>query len=160
MTKTRDEIQGIGDVIHPERLSPEERLERWAVALERCKDARLRTLHETEFAPRAERLMMRADKSPLTVAFEDPILRSAGLRDDTFGEGARFFKLSDWELHSILCYCHFGEEISASDTAARVRAIQRRGAMLEGDVGHAALRGAFLVGAIGAGCLILAMLAL
>lgn len=158
MTKTRDEIEGVGEVIHPNRLSDNERLERWAVALERCKDARLRTLYETEFAPRAERLRMRADKSPLTVAFEDPILRSAGLRDDTFGEGARFFKLSDWELHSILCYCHFGEEVSASETAARVRAIHRRGQMLNARLHPAIMGGAFL--AIGASCMTLAMLAL
>jgi hypothetical protein len=156
MTKTRDEIHGFAEVIHPDRLSRIERLERWAAALERRKGAPLRTLHETEFAPRAERLMMRQDNSPLTVAFEDPILRSAGLRDDTFGEAARFFKLSDWELHSILCYCHFGEEVSAGDTAARVRAIQRRGDLLDARIRPATLGGAFL--AVGASCLTLAML--
>lgn len=158
MTKTRHEIEAFAEVIDPTCLSREERLERWAVALERRQGAPLQTLHGTEFARRAVRQMMRADNSPLTVAFEDPILRSAGLRDDTFGEAARFFKLSDWDLHSILCYCHFGEEVSANETAMRVRCVQRRGEMLEAQSRPATLGGALL--AIGASCLTLAILAL
>jgi hypothetical protein len=67
---------------------------------------------------------MREDNSPLTVAFEDPVLRSAGLKDDTFGEAARFFELSDWELHTALCYCHFGPTVRASDVVGRVRSLQ------------------------------------
>jgi hypothetical protein len=158
MTRTRDEITGFADVIHPDHLSRGQRLARWAEALDRCKGAPLRTLHQTEFAPRAERLLMRQDNSPLTVAYEDPILRSAGLRSDTFGEAARFFKLSDWELHAILCYCHHGEEVSASDTAARVRAIQRRGEFLDGRLRSGMRGGALLL--LGASCLTVAMLAI
>lgn len=156
MTRVPDEIVGFADVIHPDRLTRSERLAHWAKALDRRKDARLRTLHQTEFAPRAERLLMREDNSPLTVAFEDPILRSAGLSDDTYGEAVRFFKLSDWELHSILCYCHCGEEVSAGDTAARVRAIQRRSDFLSGRIRAGTTGGALLL--IGASCLALTIL--
>ena len=113
-------------VIDPRKLSRSERLERWAMALERLGEARLRTLRETEHQPHAERLRLRENGSPLTVAFEEPVLRSAGLRDDTFGEAARFFTLSDWELHNVLCYCHFGDTVSAREVASRVRAMQQQ----------------------------------
>jgi hypothetical protein len=115
-------------VIDPRKLSRSERLERWAMALERLGEARLRTLRETEHQPHDERLRLREDGSPLTVAFEEPVLRSAGLEDDTFGEAARFFNLSDWELHNVLCYCHFGDTISAREVAVRVRAMQQQAA--------------------------------
>jgi hypothetical protein len=124
MSKTLSRIPGTGEIIDPKRLTRNERLERWALALERRKDARLRTLRETEYKPYYERLAMREDNSPLTVAFEEPVLRSAGLRDDTFGEAARFFELSEWELHTALCYCHFGPTVRASEVAARVRSLQ------------------------------------
>ena len=113
-------------VIDPRKLSRSERLERWAVALERLGEARLRTLRETEHHHYDDRLKLREDGSPLTVAFEEPVLRSAGLKDDTFGEAARFFNLSDWELHNVLCYCHFGDTVSAREVASRVRTMQQQ----------------------------------
>jgi hypothetical protein len=114
------------NVLDPQQLSRSQRLERWAMALERLGNTRLRTLHETEHHHYDERLKLREDGSPLTVAFEEPVLRSAGLKDDTFGEAARFFNLSDWELHNVLCYCHFGETVSASEVASRVRRMQQQ----------------------------------
>ena len=113
-------------ILDPQQLTRSQRLERWAMALERLGDARLSTLRETENARYYERLQMREDGSPLTVAFDEPVLRSAGLKDDTFGEAARFFNLSDWELHNILCYCHFGAMVSAREVAVRVRAMQQQ----------------------------------
>ena len=50
---------------------------------------------------------MRGEQSPLTVAFEDPMLRVEGLRNDSYGEAKRFFELTDSQLHRIVCYCHF-----------------------------------------------------
>ena len=96
------------------------------MALERLGDCPLQTLRETEHERYYERMRMREDGSPLSVAFEEPVLRSAGLKDDTFGEAARFFSLSDWELHNVLCYCHFGSTVSAREVASRVRAIQQQ----------------------------------
>jgi hypothetical protein len=64
---------------------------------------------------------MREDGSPLTVAFEDPVLRSVGLMSDRFGDVARFFGLSHWQLHDVVCNCHFGETVAAEAVAARVR---------------------------------------
>lgn len=112
-------------VLDPQQLTRSQRLDRWAIALERMGEARLRTLRETEHKPYFKRMQMREDGSPLTVAYEEPVLRSAGLKDDTFGEAASFFSLSDWELHNILCYCHFGDTVSAGEVASRVRTVQR-----------------------------------
>ena len=85
---------------------------------------RLRTLRETEYRPAKEQSALRQENSPLTVAFEDPVLRSAGLTNDTFGEVARFFGLSHWQLHEVVCNCHFGETVAAEVVAARVRRLR------------------------------------
>lgn len=126
MTKPLTSMEGI-QIVDPQQLTRIQRLERWALALETLSDAPLRTLKETEHQHSDERLLMREDNSPLTVAFEEPVLRSAGLRGDTFGEVKRFFELSDWELHDILCYCHFGSTVRASEAAARVRSVKAQG---------------------------------
>jgi hypothetical protein len=125
MTKPLTSTKGI-QVLDPQQLTRSQRLERWAIALERLGDAPLRTLRETEHERYHERMQMREDGSPLTVAFNEPVLRSAGLKDDTFGESARFFNLSDWELHNVLCYCHFGSTVSAREVATRVRSMHQQ----------------------------------
>lgn len=99
-----------------------QRLERWALLLESAPERRLGTLPATEYATREARLSMRASGSPITVAFDDPVFRSLGLADDSYGEARRFFELSDRQLHDIVCYCHFGETVRATSAARRVRA--------------------------------------
>ena len=62
--------------IHPGiGMSRHERLERWAELLERHPRRRLSTIEGTEFGSRSEREAKRSDDSPLTVAFDDPVLR-------------------------------------------------------------------------------------
>jgi hypothetical protein len=100
-----------------------ERLLRWADALDRMGGARLHTLWRTEHAARGLRASMRSDGSPLSVAFADPVLRIAGLEDDSYAAAKRFFQLADYELHWIVCYCHFGETVSAEAAARQVRAM-------------------------------------
>ena len=84
--KTREEIRDVADILssylqtHP--LSKHERLELWAEALERKGLRRLRTLFEIEYLPAAERALLRADHSPLSVAFSEPRLRAEGLASD------------------------------------------------------------------------------
>jgi len=124
--RTLAEIEGFTAVIRPQELSKKELLERWALALERRKGARLRTLRETEYKPAKERSALQQENSPLTVAFEDPVLRSAGLTSDRFGDVARFFGLSHWQLHDVVCYCHLGETVAAEAVAARVRRLSGR----------------------------------
>lgn len=112
-------------------MTRSERLERWAQLLEAQPKRHLNTLHETEYQPLSNRVVMRSDNSPISVAFGDPLLRAAGLRGDSYGEAKRFFELGDAELHDIVCYCHYGEMVSAT-TAARFvrRAVDRKTGML------------------------------
>src|SRR4029453_9911378 len=72
-------------------MSRRERLDRWAELLEGEPDRLLKTLEEIEWKPKAARLAMRADGSPLAVAFADPGLRTEGLARDRLGEPATFF---------------------------------------------------------------------
>src|SRR5947199_90965 len=81
--KTQDEIREVANILpsclQPRPLSRRERLELWAETLEREGGRRLRTLYQIEYAPPAERARGRADDSPLSVAFNHPGLRAAGL---------------------------------------------------------------------------------
>jgi hypothetical protein len=102
-------------------MSRRERLERWVELLERQPNRRLSTIEGTEFGGRREREAKRADHSPLTVAFEDPVLRAAGLRGDRVGDAVEFFDLSHDEVHRLVCYCHHGLTVLPGTVAARVR---------------------------------------
>jgi len=124
--RTSAELEGFAEVIRPQKLSRKELLERWALALEKRKGARLCTLRETEYKPVKERSALQQESSPLAVAFEDPVLRSAGLTSDRFGEVACFFGLSHWQLHEVVCNCHFGQTVAAEVVAARVRRLSAR----------------------------------
>jgi hypothetical protein len=144
--KTRDEIREVANILQsglqPRPLSKRERLELWAEALEREGGRRLKTLYQIEYAPPAERACGRADDSPLSVAFNHPELRAAGLAGDTIGDAIAFFGINESELHNILCFCHYGETMSAEVAAARVRAAAT------GEIGHMPLHASrFFVGA-------------
>ena len=105
------EISHVADV-HVVPLKPPltrvERLERWAEALEREPDRVLTSLEEIEWKSESERRDMRADDSGLTVAFEDPVLRTEGLGSNRLGDAATFFRLTDREAHFALCSCVYG----------------------------------------------------
>ncbi|NEK19770.1 hypothetical protein [Rhizobium leguminosarum] len=102
-------------------ITRRERLERWAESLERSPRPFLKTLHETEYQPISDRLALRDDGTPISVAFADPILRAAGMENDSYGEAKRFFELSDEQLHDLVCFCHFGERVGAATVARRLR---------------------------------------
>jgi hypothetical protein len=87
----------------------------WAV------NRRLSTIEGTEFGSRRERAAKRSDDSPLTVAFDDPVLQAAGLRGDRIGDAVEFFDLSQGDVHRLVCYCHYGRTVAAGVVAARVR---------------------------------------
>lgn len=122
--QTLEQLKTVAEV-HPDQTSPaltrRERLQRWARLLEKEPERHLATLHGTEYQPDEKRRRMRSAGSPLTIAFEDPVLRADGLADDTYGEAKRFFELTDWQLHNIVCYCHVGETMRAANAASRVR---------------------------------------
>ena len=123
--KPVEQLRTLADlhVAAPACLTRRERLERWADVLERDPQARLRSLGEIEFYPRQERPLMRADDSPLTVAYADPVLRAAGLRTDTLGDAMLFFDLSERQAHRLLCSCMNGWSISAERAAGQIRRI-------------------------------------
>jgi hypothetical protein len=117
-----EQLQTFADVEREQPpLSRNQRIERWAELLELSPGQRLATLHQTENLPSKEREGIRADGSPISVAFEDAILRAAGLEGDSYGEAKRFFELTDYQLHRALCYCHFGATVSAATAAHYVR---------------------------------------
>lgn len=115
------ELAPVARVIRPQGLSKRQRLLRWASALESSRGTQLNTFKSIEHKPRKERSTARVGNSPLTVAFEDPVLQSAGLSGDSFGEVAQFFGLSHWQLHALVCHCHHGKTVAADRVALRVR---------------------------------------
>lgn len=124
--QTLDKLQVVAEVgqDYPRReMTRIERLERWAQLLESNPEKRLTTLRETEYQPEGVRALMREEGSALWVAFQDPVLRGAGLRNDSYGEARRFFELSDGQLHEVICYCHLGETVSAGTAARHIRMV-------------------------------------
>ncbi|ATU94598.1 hypothetical protein [Phyllobacterium zundukense] len=119
-----EQLQSVAEVDQDyprQAMSRSERLERWVELLERHPGRRLSTLHQTEYQPARERAAMRSNGSPISVAFADPVLRAAGLENDSYGEAKRFFELTDHQLHRVICYCHFGETLSAATAAHHIR---------------------------------------
>jgi hypothetical protein len=121
--RTINQLELAGHVSLALPLSRAERLYRWATALEQLGSMPLNTLWRTEFAFERVRQSMRADNSPLTVAFNDPVLRTAGLKDDSYCEALRFFEVTDRQLHWLVCFCHHGRSILAADAARGVRSM-------------------------------------
>ncbi|WP_136621481.1 MULTISPECIES: hypothetical protein [Mesorhizobium] len=140
--QTVDQLHAVADV-HAEATylvaTRGERLERWAQLLEQNPNRCLGALTGTEYQSVEMRETMRSAGSPITVAFEDPIFRALGLKEDTYGEAKRFFELTDWQLHEIVCHCHVGATMPARWAASRVRA-----AMSARSGFFAWLRGTFL----------------
>ena len=123
--KTLEELKRVAEVRPPltrDRMSKRQRLERWAEVLELAPQRYLRSLFETEYMSRRRRYALREDNSPLTVAFEDSVLRAEGLQSDRYGDALKFFELSNGELHHIVCYCHHGPTMAPKVVARRVRA--------------------------------------
>jgi hypothetical protein len=113
-------------------MSREERLARWVEALERDPRRILRPLHQIEFRMPNERRAIREDNSPLTVAYEDSVLRAEGLASDRLGDAVDFFQLSDHDAHTAFCSCHLGSQFEASYAAERVKALMKRSAPSQG----------------------------
>ena len=124
--KNLEQIAREADVHPALGMSPRERLERWAELLAQQPERRLCAIEGTEFGTRRERRAKRAGDSPLTVAFEDPVLRAEGLRGDRVGDAVDFFNLSEGDVHHLVCYCHQGHTVSAGTVAARLRVMARR----------------------------------
>ncbi|CDX19959.1 conserved hypothetical protein [Mesorhizobium plurifarium] len=122
--QTLDQLHAVADINPLVPLATRtEKIERWAELLDSNPLRCLAALTGTEYLYPGMREEARAAGSPLTVAFEDPLLRASGLRSDTYGEARRFFELSDWQLHEVVCSCHAGATMQAGWAAQRVRRI-------------------------------------
>ena len=123
--RSLEQLANEADICSMPSLSRRDRLERWAEALAR-QPAPLCAIPEVESGSRLERAGRRVDHSPLTVAYDDPLLRGAGLRGDTIGDAAEFFGLSHAQLHHLVCSCHHGLTMDPQATAAQVRGLTQR----------------------------------
>lgn len=110
----------------PRPMGRDERIKRWIDLLSADPRRQLVALLEVEYLPAGDRLKYRSEASPLTVAYEDPLLRAQGLRGDTFGDALTFFELSERQLHHAFCSCHVGMRLSSGSAATRLRGMMRR----------------------------------
>jgi hypothetical protein len=113
----------------PESVPPHvirrQRLERFAAVLERHQGP-VKPLSRIEYLPSSEWSLLRADQSPLTIAYHDPVLRKEGLESDRLGDAMAFFKLSPSETHELLCDCHYAGAATGPMIATRARALANR----------------------------------
>jgi hypothetical protein len=89
----------------------------------------VRLLTRIEDVPRIQRRALRCDLSPLALAYADVEFRRAGLAGDTIGDAMAFFDLTDSEVHTLFCDCHYGIGMSSVQVpaiAARVREVANR----------------------------------
>jgi len=102
------------------------RLQRFASLLE-AYDAEVSLFTRVEYMDNHEANSLRSDRSPLAVAFADPMLRMQGLKSDVYKDATEFFDLTAHEAHHLLCDCHYlTRKPSSSLVAARVRSLARR----------------------------------
>ncbi len=92
----------------PQILPRDKRLQRWVDLLEADPRRVLSTLRETEYQPARVRAALHCDNSALSVAFDHPLLRAAGLENDTYEEARRFFNSP-----TTSCTTSFASVISA-----------------------------------------------
>jgi hypothetical protein len=104
-------------------MSRPERLERWATVLEESPRPSLNPFRDVEFFAPSVRAGFRVPNSPLALAYQDPVLRRAGLASDRFGDGAEFFGLSPYQAHRVLCSCGYFGRMMPTEVARRVRGI-------------------------------------
>lgn len=102
------------------KLTHRERIERWAMLLDQHQGG-LVPFMRTEYLNEEARRALRADNSPLALAFSDPILRGDGLSNDTLGEGKAYFGLSERTAHRLLCDCHYSGSMTGKQVASRLR---------------------------------------
>ena len=128
--RTLGEIKGLATVtrLRAAPMSRRERLQRWAAVLDGNPTQAIKPLVRVEFLPRQERMLVRRDDSPLTIAFRDPVLREEGLAGDCLGDAMKFFELSDHEAHYLVCDCHYhgGMTMTPEGVAKRVRSLANR----------------------------------
>ena len=123
-----DELGAVAEIVpfQTRKMSRRERLERWAVLLDR-NPGKLNALTRIEYLTLAERLEARADNSPLEIAYGDPVLRDDGLASDRLGDAMAFFDLSEHDAHRLFCDCHYAGSMTGAGLAKRLRRVAQGG---------------------------------
>lgn len=119
-----DQIRGVkslNPLLYQPKLTRSDRLHRWADLLAAANGRPLRALEDVEYVSPGVRRELRKDDSPLAVAYADAGLRADGLKSDRLGDAMEYFGLSEREAHWLLCDCHYGGRMTASEVANRVR---------------------------------------
>jgi hypothetical protein len=107
-------------------LNRRQKLARWAAALD-IHGGPLDAPRGIEYLPDSLRLAYRSDNGPLSIAFNDPMLRAAGLTGDTLGEVMDFFEITADDAHRLLCDCHYLGSMTGRSLASRLRRYAVRG---------------------------------
>ena len=102
-------------------MTRRQKLERWVQVLrEQYCNVLLANLRRIEYMNEQQFNAAREDNSILTAAANDPVLKEAGLQNDTVGEARRFFELTSGQLHSMTCFCLSASESTGKEAAARI----------------------------------------
>jgi hypothetical protein len=102
------------------KLTRAQKIAIWVDALNKDQARILHPLPEIEWVAPAQRAGLRVEGSPLTVAFNDPALRAAGLVSDKLGDGLAFFEMTEAEAHDTLCSCRYGRTMTAGAASKRI----------------------------------------
>jgi hypothetical protein len=103
-----------------------QRLRRLASLMERHGGV-VRLFSRIEHLPYRTLRDLQAKDSPLSIAYNDALLREEGLRSDKFGDAVEFFCITKGEAHHLLCDCHYDEkEPIALAVSARARRLASR----------------------------------
>jgi hypothetical protein len=102
-----------------------QRLERFAKLLDEYQ-GRIHLFSMLEYAPARQRMEMRLDDSPLTVAYRDGEFRRQGLNSDRVGDAMAFFEISAREAHHLLCDCHYTGSKAPGVIAGRARSLAEK----------------------------------
>ncbi len=101
-------------------LNRRQKIERWAVVLDQH-GGPLNAPRGIEYLPDAQRRAYHNSNSPISVAFNDPLLRAAGLAGDTLGDAMDFFEFNSNDAHQLLCDCHYLGAMTGHGLARRLR---------------------------------------
>ena len=109
-----------------------ERLARWAALLDEF-DSYVRLFEQIEYKPVTLQRASREDRSPVSIALRDPVLRLQGLGGETYGDAMRFFGISERRMHRIVCNCHYFHRriVPSRDVAGQVRVAEARARRIE-----------------------------
>src|SRR5262249_15296505 len=107
------------------RAQRRERLERLARLLEEH-DGPVQMLTQIEYLRRAERLLLRRDGSPLTIAYRDPVFPAQGLAGHRLRDAMGVFTARGPRTHPLFCDCHYRTGVSSQVIATQVRSVAQR----------------------------------